>query len=147
MGTKRTDAHAGGTRAHVAVHDLACFVEHLHFFLGVVVGRHFVNLRNDVVSQLVRELVDGLHSSFFDEFLVLLLQFLHGSGPGSACTLIARDVDFPNMAEPFNRFHHDNHHNCGAIGVGYDASGAVQGVFGIHFGHHQRHVVAHAEGT
>ena len=47
---KRTHAYTGGTRAHIAVHNLACFVIHLHLFLRIVIRSHLVNLWNDVVS-------------------------------------------------------------------------------------------------
>ena len=65
------------------MHDLAGLVVHLHLFLGIAVGLEHVNLRNDVVSQLMRELLDGLHFTLFYHFLVLLLQFCHSGSTGT----------------------------------------------------------------
>ena len=42
-------------------------------------------------------------------------------------------------------YHH--HHNCGAVGIGNDATGTVQGIFGIALRHHQGYVVIHTERT
>ena len=41
------------------VHNLACFVEHLHFFFGVSIISEYINLRNEVECQLVCKLFNS----------------------------------------------------------------------------------------
>ena len=75
------------------MHDLTGLIVHLHLLLRVAVGLEHVNLGNHVVSQLVGELLDGLHLTLFDHLLVLLLEFGHSCSTCSRGTLIAGDVD------------------------------------------------------
>ena len=62
------------------MHDLTGLVEHFHLLLGVAVGLEHVDLRDDIVSQLVGKLLDGLNLAILYHLLVLLLQFGHGGG-------------------------------------------------------------------
>ena len=72
VGAERRDAHTGGAGAHVAVHNLAGLMIHLHLLLGIVVVGHHVNLWNDVVGQLMGKLVDGLYLALGENLTVLL---------------------------------------------------------------------------
>ncbi len=94
VGAEGGYADACGGGAYVGVHDFACLVVHFHFLLGVVVGCHLVDLRDDVVGELVWELVDGLGFAGLDELFVLLLELGHGSRSCSACALVAGYVYF-----------------------------------------------------
>ena len=126
------------------MHNLAGLVEHLHLLLGVaVVGEH-VNLRNHVVGELVGELAYS-NRLVVDEFLVFLLQFGHGSCAGTACALIACDVDALDMANSLKRLEHHYHHDSSTVWVGNDVARTVEGILGVALGHYQRHIVAHTE--
>ena len=79
VAAERWNTHAGGRAKGIGVHDLTCFVVHLHFLLGVSVFGEDVNLRDDVVGKLVGKLLDGDRLAV--EYLAILrLQFLHGCG-------------------------------------------------------------------
>ena len=147
MCAQRTHANAGGTRANVAVHNLACLVKHLHFLLRIVILHHLIDLRNHIIGQLMGELFNCFHFTLIHQFAILLLQFSHCSCPGSTGTLIACDVHFFNMTQRFDRLQHHNHHDSGAIRIGNDMTRAMQSVLSIHFGNHQWHIVTHAERT
>ena len=56
-------------------------------------------------------------------------------------------MDTVDVAELLDGLQHYNHHDGGAVGVGDDATGAVEGVLGIDLGHYQWHVLVHAEGA
>ena len=81
------------------MHDLLRLVEHLHLFLRVAVGLEDVNLRNDVIGQLVGELLDGLHLASLHNLLVLLLKLSHSGGTGTGGTLVGGHVDALDVAQ------------------------------------------------
>ena len=72
--------------------------------------------------------------------------FSHGSRTRSARALVAGHVDALDVAETLQRLQNHDHHDGGAVGVGDDAARTVQGVLSVALGHHQGHVVVHAEG-
>ena len=144
MAAQRGYTHTGGAGLHVAVHDFARFIVHLHLLLGVVVVKEDVHLRNHVECQLVRELF-YLHLVAVECLARLGEQFVHGYGSGTAGGLIGRHADAADVAQLFDGLQSHDHDDGGAIGVGDDAARAVEGVFGIAFGHNQRHVAVHAE--
>ena len=80
------------------MHDLAGLVKHLHLLLGVIVRSHLVNLWDDIVCQLMRELIDMLSLTGLDDILILLLKFSHGSSTGTRSTLVRRDMNLLDMA-------------------------------------------------
>ena len=128
------------------MHNLACLVEHLHLFLRIaVIGEH-VDLWDDIICQLVRELLHR-HRLTVDKLLVLLLQLGHGSGTGATGTLIGRDADALDVAQLLERLQHHHHHDGRAVRIGNDATRAHQCILGIALGNNQRHVGVHAEGT
>ena len=129
------------------MHDLARLIVHLHLLLRIAIGLEHVYLGYHVVGQLMGELLDGLHLARFHDLAVLLLQLGHSCGTGAAGTLIAADADALDVAQLLQRLQHDHHHDCRAVGVGDDATRTYQGILGITLGHHQGHVVVHAEGT
>ena len=93
------------------------------------------------------ELLDGLHLAGLYHFLVLLLQFSHSGGTGTRGTLIAADVDALDVAELLQGLQHNHHHDGGAVGIGDDATGTLQGIGGIALGNHQGYIIIHTEGT
>ena len=147
MTAQRADTHTHSRALRIGVHNLPCLVVHLHLFLRVAIGLEHVDLRNHVVGQLMGELLDGLHLARLYNLLVLLLQFGHSGGTGTRGTLIGGHVDALDVTQVLQRLENDHHHDSGAVGVGNDTARAVQGIHGITFGHHQGHVVVHAEGT
>ncbi len=145
MATECRNADAGRGAADVAVHDLLRFVEHLHLFLGVaVVGEH-VNVRDEVVGELVCELLHGDWLAF-DDFLVLLLEFCHACCTGAACALVRGNVNGLDLAQVVDRLEGDNHHDGRAVRVSDDALVELD-VFRVHFRHDERNVRVHAEET
>ena len=129
------------------MHYLARLVVHFHLLLGVVGVGHHVYLRNDVVGQLMGELLDGRDLSLGHYLAILLLQLGHGGRPGTAGTLIGRHVHATDVTELLDGLQHYDHHNGGTIRVGYDATGALQGIGRIDLGHHQGHIRIHTEST
>ena len=124
--------------------DLAGFVEHLHLLLGVSVVREDIDLRDDVVGQLVGEFLD-LDRIPFHDVPVLLLQFRHGLGTGAGSGLVAGHMDAGDVGKGLDGFQDDHHHDGRAVGVGDDAAGTHQGVFGIALGNDEGHVRIHPE--
>ena len=51
-----------------------------------------------------------------------------------------------DVAQLFEGFQGNHHHDGGAVGVGNDAARTRQGIFGVAFRHHQGNVFVHAEG-
>ena len=129
------------------MHDLAGLVEHLHLFLCIAIGLEHINLWNDIISQLVGELLDGLHLASLNNLLVLLLQLLHGSSASTRGTLIGCDVDAADMAKLLQGLKHYHHHDRRAVGIGNNATWPVQSILRIALGHHQGHIIVHAERT
>ena len=126
------------------MHNLASLVKHLHLLLGVsVVGEH-VNLRNNVVGELMRELANS-HRLVVNKLLVFLLQLSHSSRTGTTRTLIACDVDALDMTQCLKRLQHYNHHDSGAVRIGNNATWTVESISRVALRHNQRYIVAHAE--
>ncbi|WP_298649569.1 ATP-dependent protease ATPase subunit HslU [uncultured Granulicatella sp.] len=88
------------TYAPAEVHDLACFVEHLHFFLGVVVGRDVESMVRDLVEnaiQIVTKLKqEEVKPQAFDKAVKKLAKILK---PG-----IMKKVSNPQQDSLFNMF-------------------------------------------
>ena len=145
VAAQRADTHTHSRALGIGMHNLARLVIHLHLFLRVAVGLEDVNLRNDVVSQLVGKLLDGLYLTLFYHLLILLLQFGHSSGTSTRSALVRRNVDALDVRDFLQWLKHHDHHNGGAVGVGNDATRTVQRILGIALGHHQGYIVVHAE--
>ena len=126
------------------MHDLACFVEHLHLLLGISVVGEDINLRDDVIRQLVREFLH-LHRLVVHQLTILLLQLCHGSCTCARCALVAGDVYALDVAELLQRLQHYHHHNSGAVRIGDDTARTLQSILGIALRHYQWYIVAHAE--
>ena len=92
MRAQTGDADAGSAGLHVGMENLARLIEHLHFFLGVVVVGENIDLRNHIEGQLMGKLID-LYFLPVEHLTTLLLQFLHRSSSGTRCGLISRDAD------------------------------------------------------
>ena len=127
------------------MHNLLRLVVHLHLLLGIAVGLEDVNLRNDVVGQLMRELLDGLHLTLFYHFLILLLQFSHSGSTGTRSTLVRADMDALDVRDVLQRLQYDHHHDGGAVGIGNNAARTVQCILGIALRNHQGNIFVHAE--
>ena len=135
-----THSRAGG----IGMHDLARLVEHLHLLLRVAVVGEDVNLRNDIVSQLVSEFIDGGRTAI-EHLAVLLLQFGHGCCTGTAGSLVAGHVDAADMTDTLQGLEAHDHHDGRAVGVGDDATGSVEGILSVALGHHEGNILVHAE--
>ena len=64
---------------------------------------------------------------------------------GTGKNLVAGDMNALDVANLLKRLEHHNHHDSCAVGVGDDATRTVQGILSVTLGHHQGHVVVHAE--
>ena len=129
------------------MHNLPRLVIHLHLLLRIAIGLEHVYLRYHIVGQLVGKFLHGLHLAFLHHLLILLLQLGHGSGTGSGGTLIGSHVDTLDVAQLLQGLEHHHHHNRRAVGIGNDATRALQRVLRITFWHHQGHIVVHTECT
>src|SRR3712207_6172057 len=129
--TQRRHTHTGGTRANIAMHNLARLVKHLHLLLRITGLGHLVYLRNHIVGQLVGELFYSLHLARLYQFLILLLQLLHGCRARTAGTLVACHMHLANMAQLIDGLKHHHHHDSSAVRVGNNAAWALQGILGI----------------
>ena len=128
------------------MHNLLCFVVHLHLLLGVTVIGKDIDLRNYVEGQLIGKLLDGWLLAC-QYLTVLFVELSHGSGTGTACSLIAGNVDAPDVADILQSLQGNNHHDCGTVGVGDDIAGTVQSILGIALGNYQGHILFHTEGA
>ena len=126
------------------MHDLLCLVEHLHFFFGISVILEYVDLGDDVISQLIGKLLHG-DGFAFQYFTILLFQLGHGCGTRTAGSLIAGHVDTFDMAQVFDRLQSRHHHDGRTVRVGDDAARTLQGIGCVAFGYDERHVLVHAE--
>ena len=88
MRAKCRNAYASSADLYIRVHDLAGFVVHLHFFLGITVVSEYVNLRNQVERQLISEFFYS--DRFTGQYLtVLFVKFIHCGSSGSTGSLIS----------------------------------------------------------
>ena len=140
------NADASGAHFDVGVHDLARFVVHLHLFLRISVVGEDIDLGNDVVSQLIGEFLN-VRLFAGRECAVLGLEFVHGSLACAGGCLVTGHVHAADVAQLLDGLERHHHHNRGAIGIGNDATGAVEGICGVALGHHEGHVLIHAEGA
>ena len=69
------------------MHDFTGLVVHFHLFFGVAVGGEYVNVRDEVVGELVGKFLDG-YGAVVEYVFVLFLEFRHGHGSCSGCCLI-----------------------------------------------------------
>ena len=146
MAAEAGDADAHGTDLAVGVHDFLRLVVHLHLLLRVAVVAEDVNLRNHVESQLIGELLDG--GLLAGKYLaVLFVEFCHCRCSGTAGSLIAGYVNALDVRQVLQGLQGHDHHDGGAVGVGYDASRTVECILGVAFGHHEGHILVHAEGA
>ena len=126
------------------MHDLACFVIHLHFFLRVAVIRKYVYVRDDIVSQLISEL---FHSRFFafQQLFILFYQFGHCCCACTAGSLVGRYVYTLDVRQAFDCLQCNDHLDGGTVRIGNDTARTIQCIFRVHFGNYQRYIVVHAE--
>ena len=144
VGTQRRHAHAGGAHLDVGVHDLARLVVHLHLLFGISVVGEYIDMGDDVVSQLVRKFLDG--NGFAAEHLAILcLQFRHSLCACAGGCLVGRYVYAAYMTHALQGLQSHYHLDSGAVGVGDDVARTTERVLGIDLGHYQRHILVHAE--
>ena len=144
MSTKCGNTYAGCTDFHVRVHNLACFVIHLHFFFGITVFREHVDLRNQVECQLISKLL-YCHRLVGQYLTVLFVQLVHSGSTGTAGSLISRYVHGFYMRKLFDGFQCNYHLDSCTVRIGNDATRTLQRICGIYFGHYQRHISVHTE--
>ena len=129
------------------MHNLASLVEHLHLLLGVSVWLEHVNLWDNIVSQLVGKLLNGLYLTILNHLLVLLLQFGHSGCTCTRSTLIAGNMNALYVRNLLQRLQYYHHHDSCAVRVGDNAAWAVQCVFCIALRYYQGHIIVHTEST
>ena len=129
------------------MHNLLRLVVHLHLLLRIAIGLEHVNLGNHVISQLMRELLDGLHLAVLYHLLILLLKLSHSGSTGTRSTLIRRNMNALDVRDILQGLQHDHHHDCRAVRVGNDAAGTLQRILSITLRNNQGHIVVHTEGT
>ena len=126
------------------MHDFAGFVKHLHFFFCISVFCKYVNLRNQIESQLVCKLLNS--DRFIGQNLaILFIKFVHSGCAGTTGCLISRYMYGFYMRKLFDGFQCDNHLDGCAIRVSDHAARTIFSIGCIHFGHHQRYICIHTE--
>ena len=145
MTPERRNTYTRCRCSYIRVHNLLCFMKHLHFFFRVIVGSHLVYLWNNVVSQLMREFLNGADAPLFHNFLILLLQFFHCCCTSTRCTLVACYTHSANTAQLVNGVKHSNHHNSGAVWIGYYAARMDESILRINLRDNQRHIIFHTK--
>ena len=143
MAVEHGHAHAGGGHLDRGiVEDLHGLVDHLHFFLGVVVLQEDVDVRQHVEGDAVRiDLVFGL--AHVEQVAGLAFQFFQALLAGTGHGLIGGDHHAADAHGVMDGLEGHQHLDGGAVGVGDDALMAFQ-VFGVHFGDDQGAAVVHA---
>ena len=126
------------------MHDLACFIIHLHLFFRITVFCKHVDLRNQVESQLIGKLLYS-HRFVCQYLTILFVQFVHGSGTRTTCCLIGRHMHGFYMRKLFDGFQCNYHLDSRTIRVGDNAARTFQCILCIYFRHHQRHIGIHTE--
>ena len=105
-------------------------------------------MRNGVESDAVGESGDFqlVLGSAVQEGAGLVIQPGHGRRAGTGSSLVGGHHDALDGGEVVKRLQRDDHLDGGAVRVRDDA-GMPGHVLGVHLGHHQRHVLIHAEGA
>ena len=81
------------------MHDLAAFVFHFHFFLGVAIGQEGIDMGQDIERDLVRIDLAGDGLAVHD-LLHLAAQFFDGLGAGARDRLVTRGEDPLDVETP-----------------------------------------------
>ena len=145
MHTEGRDTHGGAGNWQIGhAHDLTDFPNHLHFFACIAIGLEAIDLRNNVEGQRVaKHLMPRLHP-IHQHAAGFAFQLRHAFRPGARGRLIGGNnhaLQAESLAQWLQSHHQDGR---GAIGVG-DQLGLADGA-GIHFRHHQRHIILQAKG-
>ena len=145
MHAEGRDTHGGaGNRQIRHAHDLPAFPHHLHFFARIAIGLEAIDLRDHVEGQRMAEhLMPGLHP-IHQHAACFAFQLRHAFRPGAGGRLVGGNnhaLQAESLAQRLQRHHQDGR---GAIGVG-NQLGLAYGA-GIHFRHHQRHIILQAKG-
>ena len=97
--------------------------------------------RDAVLERLDGQLVLGLA---VQELARLIVQLGHGRGAGAGRGLVRGDDHAGDARQVVERLERNHHLDGGAVRIGDDAVMPAH-VTGVHLGHHQRHVLVHAE--
>ena len=89
------NGHANTCCAHanVAVHDLASFLHHLHLLASVIVILESIDVRNDIVSELMLEVLHCGLALGSSNLAVLQCEFVHSSQTCATCCLISSHLN------------------------------------------------------
>jgi hypothetical protein len=82
------NAHTGGTHFGIGMHNLFGFPVHFHLFLGVIVFKENIDVRNDIHGKLVGKFADSRLFSV-QLFLYLLFQFSNTLSAGTTGSLVS----------------------------------------------------------
>ena len=104
-------------------------------------------MRDDVVGQFVLEVAHGQFLLADGDFTRLQRELIHRLHTCTAGSLIGSHLNVLDVREVVERLEGYNHDDGRAVGIGDDVAWSVQGVFAVHLGHHQGHIVIHAEGA
>ncbi len=122
--------------------NLIGFVDHFHFFFGIVVVEENVDMRQAVESNAVR--VNGVFRFYaVEELADLGFKFLYAFLPGAAYCLVGGNNDALDRAHIVDRFEGDKHLNGGAVGVRNNAVVFFKGM-GVDFRNDKRTAFVHA---
>ena len=117
-------------------------MDHLHFFLGVVIFKENVDVGQAVEGNAVGVgLVFGIAP--VEEVAHLALQLFNTLLPGARNRLIGGNNHAPDFGRIVQGLERHHHLDGGAVGIGDDAVMVFQGL-GVDFGHHQGAAVIHA---
>ena len=140
MSTGNRNTHASCTHFSIDVHNFFSFPVHFHLFLGIIIIKENINMRNNIHGQLILKL---LYSNFFSVcyFLNLMFQLSNPLGAGTTCCLISCNVNPFNFRQFFYGFQCHNHLNGRTVWIGNNVSRPIFRIFRIYFGNYQRYIV------
>ena len=145
MADEHRHAHAGRGHLDVGIENLAGLGRHLPFLLGRAVVHEDVDMRDAVEGDLLGELflLDGIVDI---DPAGLVEELVHRLAAGAGDRLIGRDDDALDAREIVQRLQRHHHLDGRAIGIGDDAALLeLPDRLRIDLGHHERHVLVHAE--
>ena len=153
MASVYRNANGGSSDSHTVIaHDLLGLVDHLHLFLSVEIFLEYINLRNQVESNLImfsqrctRQNIGNYRTSLVNS-LYLLLQLSHSFLTATRYSLIGGYNYTLNLGYIIKRLQSHNHNNGRAVRVSNNTL-VVGNSLWVYLWYNQWYFWVHAEST